>query len=100
MTATLWYGIVGAVFVLMALGGSLLRRLPISSSLLYLLVGIGIGPAGLGLLRLDPLTDAGRMVNGVRRGIDVLGSNPRVDATALQTVGIKGWDGFALAVIR
>lgn len=48
----------------------------------------------------DPLTDAGRMVNGVRRGIDVLGSNPRVDATALQTVGIKGWDGFALAVIR
>lgn len=59
MTATLWYGIVGAVFVLMALGGSLLRRLPISSSLLYLLVGIGIGPAGLGLLRLDPLADAG-----------------------------------------
>ena len=48
----------------------------------------------------DPLTDTGRLVNGVRRGIDVLGSNPRVDATALQTVGVKGWDGFALAVVR
>ncbi|WP_411731231.1 O-methyltransferase [Paeniglutamicibacter sp.] len=48
----------------------------------------------------DPLTDAGRLVNGVRRGIDVLGSNPRVDATALQTVGVKGWDGFAVAVVR
>lgn len=48
----------------------------------------------------DPLTESGRMVNGMRDGIDVLGSNPRVDATALQTVGSKGWDGFALAVIR
>lgn len=48
----------------------------------------------------DPLSEAGRMVNGVRQGIDVLGSNPRLDATALQTVGAKGWDGFALAVIR
>ena len=48
----------------------------------------------------DPLTEAGRLVNGVRQGIDVLGSNPRVDATALQTVGVKGWDGFALAVVR
>jgi NhaP-type Na+/H+ or K+/H+ antiporter len=58
MTLTLWYLIVGAVFVLMALGSSYLRRLPLSTSLLYLLVGIGIGPAGLGLLNLDPLADA------------------------------------------
>ena len=48
----------------------------------------------------DPLTESGRMVNGIRDGIHVLGSNPRVDATALQTVGSKGWDGFALAVVR
>lgn len=58
MTVILWYILVGAVFVLIALGSSLLKGLPLSSSLLYLLVGIGIGPAGLGLLRLDLRADS------------------------------------------
>jgi sodium/hydrogen antiporter len=58
MAVSLWYLIVGAVFALMALAYSYLQRLPLSASLLYLLVGIGIGPAGLGLLRLDPVADA------------------------------------------
>jgi NhaP-type Na+/H+ or K+/H+ antiporter len=58
MAVTLWYLIVGAVFVLMALARSQLQRLPLSTSLLYLLVGVAIGPAGIGLLRLDPLADA------------------------------------------
>jgi predicted O-methyltransferase YrrM len=39
-------------------------------------------------------------VNGVRRFLDLLRDDPRLDATALQTVGSKGWDGFALAVVR
>jgi predicted O-methyltransferase YrrM len=38
-------------------------------------------------------------VNGVRRFLDLLRDDPRLDATALQTVGSKGWDGFALAVV-
>jgi hypothetical protein len=29
----------------------------------------------------------------------MLGADARFDATALQTVGLKGWDGFALAVV-
>jgi hypothetical protein len=29
-----------------------------------------------------------------------MGENPRLDATVIQTVGSKGWDGFALAVVR
>jgi predicted O-methyltransferase YrrM len=29
-----------------------------------------------------------------------LAAEPRVDATAIQTVGVKGWDGFALAIVR
>ncbi len=39
------------------------------------------------------------MVIGTQRGLELLGSDPRVDATALQTVGAKGWDGFALALV-
>lgn len=38
-------------------------------------------------------------VQGSRRVIEMLGAEPRVSATALQTVGSKGYDGFALAVV-
>jgi predicted O-methyltransferase YrrM len=36
-------------------------------------------------------------VRGVRALAERLGREPRVEATALQTVGSKGWDGFVLA---
>jgi predicted O-methyltransferase YrrM len=39
-------------------------------------------------------------VRGVRRFLELLAADPRVDATAIQTVGAKGWDGFALALRR
>lgn len=35
-------------------------------------------------------------VVGVRRFLDLAGANPRLTATAVQTVGAKGYDGFAL----
>jgi predicted O-methyltransferase YrrM len=38
-------------------------------------------------------------VQGVRRFYELLASDPRVSATAIQTVGAKGHDGFALAVV-
>ncbi|MFK4761988.1 O-methyltransferase [Microbacterium sp. ZW T5_45] len=38
-------------------------------------------------------------VVGTRDGLRMLGEDPRFDATALQTVGVKGWDGVALAVV-
>lgn len=39
-------------------------------------------------------------VRGSREVIDRIGADPRLAATALQTVGVKGWDGFAIAVVR
>jgi predicted O-methyltransferase YrrM len=38
-------------------------------------------------------------VQGVRRFFELLAAEPRVSATALQTVGSKGYDGFALAIV-
>jgi predicted O-methyltransferase YrrM len=38
-------------------------------------------------------------VQGVRRFYDMLAKETRVSATAIQTVGSKGYDGFALAVV-
>src|SRR5687768_4175881 len=39
----------------MALAGTLVRRLPLTASLLYLGVGMALGPWGAGLIRLDAL---------------------------------------------
>ncbi len=38
-------------------------------------------------------------VQGIRRFFELLAAEPRVSATAIQTVGSKGWDGFALALV-
>jgi predicted O-methyltransferase YrrM len=38
-------------------------------------------------------------VQGVRRFLDMLAADRRVSATAIQTVGLKGYDGFALALV-
>lgn len=43
-------------------------------------------------------TDAS--VQGVRKFIDMLGNDPRLTVTAMQTVGVKGWDGFTLAWVN
>lgn len=45
---------------------------------------------------LEANSDDERIV-GTRALFDMLGANPRLDATAIQTVGAKGWDGFVLA---
>jgi predicted O-methyltransferase YrrM len=39
------------------------------------------------------------MVQGVLRFTELLAAEPRLSATVLQTVGTKGYDGFALAVV-
>jgi predicted O-methyltransferase YrrM len=35
-------------------------------------------------------------IQGVRRFLAMAGSNPNLSATAIQTVGLKGYDGFAI----
>ena len=38
-------------------------------------------------------------VEGARRMFDVVAKEPRVSATAIQTVGSKGWDGLLVAFV-
>ena len=45
--------VAGLLFIGMALGGSLLKSLPLSTALFYLIVGVVIGPIGLELVDLD-----------------------------------------------
>ncbi|MFD7895588.1 O-methyltransferase [Streptomyces sp. NPDC059743] len=44
----------------------------------------------------DP-TSTNPSVVGTREMIDLIAANPRLSATAVQTVGVKGYDGFLLA---
>jgi predicted O-methyltransferase YrrM len=47
---------------------------------------------------LDPGTDDPD-IQGVRRMTEMMASNPRLSATAIPTVGARGYDGFAMAVV-
>jgi sodium/hydrogen antiporter len=58
MTRTVWFLIIGALLILMALLGSLVKRLPLSMAMLYLLIGVALGPMGAGLVRVDPVRHA------------------------------------------
>jgi predicted O-methyltransferase YrrM len=48
---------------------------------------------------LDPAPDD-QQARAVRDMLEMMGSNPRLDAAAIQTVGTKGWDGFAVAIVK
>ncbi len=47
----------------------------------------------------DPAT-ADDGAQGMRRFHEMLAAEPRVEATTIQTVGAKGWDGFTLALLE
>lgn len=49
--------VLGLLLVAMTMGGSFIKRLPLSAAMLYLGIGMAIGPWGLGLLVLRPTRD-------------------------------------------
>ncbi|MGW0251544.1 O-methyltransferase [Nocardia goodfellowii] len=54
------------------------------------------------VVRQGGLADAGSTdpaIRGSREVVELLADEPRLDATVLQTVGAKGWDGFAYALV-
>jgi sodium/hydrogen antiporter len=53
MDFAIWSVIVGLLLVVMALSGSVLARLPLSTAMLYLLVGMAVSPWGIDLLGAD-----------------------------------------------
>jgi sodium/hydrogen antiporter len=53
-----WSAAVGLLLLVMALSDSLLARLPLSTSMLYLAVGAAASPLWLGWLRAAPISDA------------------------------------------
>lgn len=50
--------------------------------------------------RVVDATSGDASVKGSRAAFDYFHSHPRLDSTALQTVGLKGYDGFAIALVK
>lgn len=48
---------------------------------------------------LDPAPED-HQARAVRDMFVMMGEHPRLDTAAIQTVGTKGWDGFAVALVR
>jgi sodium/hydrogen antiporter len=48
-----WMALTGAVLLLMALSSAYIRNLPISTSAIYLAIGVAVGPIGAGWLAID-----------------------------------------------
>ena len=74
----------------------------------YVQWAIKLGGAG-SVIVVDNITRSGRVLDpapddhqarAVRDMLDMMGAHPRLDTAAIQTVGTKGWDGFALAVVK
>jgi NhaP-type Na+/H+ or K+/H+ antiporter len=55
MSFPFWLLVAGGLFICTALISSVVQRLPLTTAILYLAVGFGLGPAGLELFHLDPL---------------------------------------------
>ncbi|HZQ60849.1 MAG TPA: cation:proton antiporter, partial [Casimicrobiaceae bacterium] len=57
MSFAIWITIIGTLLVGMAVFGTVLKRLPLSASMVYLGVGYVLGPTGWGLTSPDPATE-------------------------------------------
>lgn len=53
MTFLAWMALVGVLLLVMALSSSYLRQTPISTSFIYLIIGITVSPLGFGVVAID-----------------------------------------------
>jgi len=54
MSFSIWAVVIGALLIIMALSSTLLKRLPLSTAMLYLFAGVVLGPIGWELMSPNP----------------------------------------------
>ena len=73
----------------------------------YLTAAIGLARPGTTIIVDNVIRDGGVLdgkstdpsIRGTRALFEAIAAHPRIDATAVQTVGAKQWDGFILALV-
>ena len=71
MSAQLWYLIIGLLLVGVALSGTMLKRLPVTATMVYLGLGALLGPIGSGLFAISPLQRAKLLEHAAEVGVIV-----------------------------
>jgi NhaP-type Na+/H+ or K+/H+ antiporter len=61
MSTTLWFILIGCLMLARGLAATTLARLPVTSAIVYLGVGLALGPAFLGIFSIDPYAQAGML---------------------------------------
>jgi NhaP-type Na+/H+ or K+/H+ antiporter len=79
MSFAAWMLVIGALLLVMALMQPAIRRLRITGTLVYLLVGLALGPAGFGVFNVDPFEHSGWLLHASELAVIV----------SLFTVGLK-----------
>lgn len=79
MPFELWLLLIGALLLVMALIHPSLQRLPVTPTMVYLLVGVVLSPAGVNVLRVDPAEHHVWLLRGAEVSVII----------SLFTVGLK-----------
>ena len=58
MTTTLWFILIGCLMLARGLAATTIARSPFTSAMVYLLVGLLLGPAVLGIFRFNPIEES------------------------------------------
>jgi len=58
MTSPQWFLLIGALLLLRGLSATLLKRLPVTPAIIYLAVGLLVGPSALNLFHFNPLKES------------------------------------------
>ncbi|MBK5206907.1 MAG: sodium:proton antiporter, partial [Polaromonas sp.] len=58
MTNAQWFFMVGGLLLVMGLTFTVLKRSPITAAIIYLAVGLVVGPSGLNLFHFNPLKES------------------------------------------
>jgi NhaP-type Na+/H+ or K+/H+ antiporter len=58
MNPEFWYFVFGVLLVAIALAASAVKQWPLTTTMLYLFTGMALGPLGLGVASIHPVTDA------------------------------------------
>ena len=58
MTDAQWFILIGSLLLVMGMSTTLLKRLPVTTAIIYLAVGLVVGPSALNLFHFNPLKES------------------------------------------
>ncbi|WP_413290719.1 cation:proton antiporter [Bdellovibrio sp. HCB337] len=57
MKSAMWFALIGVLFIVMAVISAALKRLPLTTAIIYLLIGFILGESVFGIITVEPLRD-------------------------------------------